>query len=65
MPRRARIDAPGAVHHIMTREIERRKIFFDDQDRDEFVGRLAGLISETQTQCFCLGLDSQPFSPFA
>jgi hypothetical protein len=24
MPRKARIDAPGAVHHIIVREIERR-----------------------------------------
>jgi hypothetical protein len=29
MPRQARIDAPGAVHHIMARGIEKRKIFFD------------------------------------
>ena len=27
MPRRARIDAPGALHHIIVRGIERRKIF--------------------------------------
>jgi REP element-mobilizing transposase RayT len=56
MPRHARIDAPGAVHHIMDRGIERRKIFFDNQDRDEFVRRLAGLIKETQTQCFAYAL---------
>jgi len=27
MPRKARIDAPGALHHIIVRGIERRKIF--------------------------------------
>jgi hypothetical protein len=27
MPRRTRIDAPGALHHIICRGIERRKIF--------------------------------------
>jgi len=28
MPRKARIDAPGALHHIIVRGIERRKIFY-------------------------------------
>jgi hypothetical protein len=40
MPRKARIDAPGALHHVMIRGIERRKIFWDDTDRDSFVDRL-------------------------
>jgi hypothetical protein len=34
MPRQARIDAPGALHHVIARGIERDKIFRDDQDRD-------------------------------
>ncbi len=56
MPRKARIDAPGAVHHIMARGIERRKIFFDDVDRDRFLDRLAGLVRETQTPCYSWAL---------
>ena len=52
MPRQARIDAPGAVHHIIVRGIERRKIFIDDQDRDNFVKRLGDLVLETKTPCF-------------
>ena len=36
MPRNARIDAPGALHHVIVRGIERRKIFNDDVDRDNF-----------------------------
>nr|CBX29705.1 unknown protein [uncultured Desulfobacterium sp.] len=28
MPRKARIDAAGALHHIIVRGIERRKIFW-------------------------------------
>ncbi len=56
MPRRARIDAPGAVHHIMARGIERRKIFLDDQDRDSFVRRLGELVNETQTLCYAWAL---------
>jgi putative transposase len=56
MPRRARIDAPGAVHHITARGIERRKIFCDDQDRETFIQRLAELVAETRTQCFAWAL---------
>ncbi len=52
MPRQARIDAPGALHHIIVRGIERRKIFYDDKDRDNFVERLGGVLSETGTPCF-------------
>ncbi|MEW6512342.1 MAG: transposase, partial [Bacteroidota bacterium] len=27
MPRQARLDAPGTLHHVIARGIERRKIF--------------------------------------
>ena len=40
MPRTARIDAPGLLHHVRARGIERRKIFRDDQDRLDFLNRL-------------------------
>lgn len=52
MPRKARIDAPGAVHHVIVRGIERRKIFWDDTDRNHFIERLSALIDESQTGCF-------------
>jgi putative transposase len=52
MPRKARIDAPGALHHIIIRGIERRRIFSDDRDRDNFIDRLGELVSDTQTFCF-------------
>ena len=52
MPRKARIDAPGALHHIIVRGIERRRIFSDDRDRDNFVDRLDDIVSDTQTFCF-------------
>jgi|GEM_PF-6859988 len=31
MLRKARIDAPGTLHHIIVMGIERRKIFYDDK----------------------------------
>ena len=33
MPRQARLDAPSVLQHVMALGIERRKIFWDDQDR--------------------------------
>ena len=33
MPRKARIDAPGALHHIIARGIARRKVFDDNADQ--------------------------------
>ncbi len=52
MPRQARLDAPGVLHHIMIRGIERRKIFINDRDRGDFLDRLAKLLPETQTACY-------------
>ena len=56
MPRKARIDAPGALHHIICRGIERTKIFRDDTDRDNFVDRLDRVVSETHTACYAWAL---------
>jgi len=47
MPRKARIDAPGAIHHIIVRGIERRKIFKDNSDRINFLDRLCKVLSKT------------------
>ena len=52
MPRKARIDAPGALQHIIIRGIERRKIFKDDTDRENFIDRLDDIITDTKTFCF-------------
>ncbi len=43
MPRLARLDAPGVLHHVMGRGIERKKIFYSDIDRNDFIDRLASL----------------------
>ena len=41
MPRQPRMDAPGALHHVMGRGIERTRVFQNDFDRADFVERLA------------------------
>jgi len=46
MPRQARLDAPGTLHHVMGRGIERTKIFQTDTDRTDFVTRLAALCQQ-------------------
>ena len=56
MPRKARIDAPGALHHIIIRGIERNKIFYDDSDRDNFLERLGLILTQTETLCFAWAL---------
>jgi hypothetical protein len=43
MPRLARLEAPGVLHHVIGRGIERKKIFANDTDRNDFIDRLAGL----------------------
>ena len=49
MPRQARLDAPGTLHHMMIRGIEGKSIFRDNRDRKEFVTRLGNLTKETGT----------------
>lgn len=39
MPRQARLDAPGTLHHVILRGIERRAIVADEEDRRQFVER--------------------------
>ncbi len=56
MPRKARIDAPGALHHVIVRGIESRKIFRSDYDRENFLKRISGLIPDTKTDCFAWAL---------
>ncbi len=52
MPRQARLDAPGVLHHIMIRGIERRKIFRNDRDREDFLERISRLLPQTETACY-------------
>jgi len=56
MPRKARIDAPGALQHVMGRGIEQRNIFQDKSDKDNCVARLGRIISDTETPCYAWAL---------
>jgi hypothetical protein len=61
MPRKARLDAPGALHHIVVRDIERRKTFNDDNDRDDFFERLSAIQEESRTSCDAWALMHEHF----
>jgi len=56
MPRKARLDAPGTLHHVMIRGIEKRKIVNDQKDRKDFVTRLGHLAKDTDTAIFAWAL---------
>jgi REP element-mobilizing transposase RayT len=56
MPRKSRIDAPGALHHIIARGIERKAVFQDDRDRDDFLERLGTNLEESRTPCYAWAL---------
>ena len=58
MPRGARLDAPGTLHHVIVRGIEKRQVVDDDDDRTDFVKRLEKLSIETKTQIFSWALMS-------
>lgn len=50
MPRKARLDIPGTLHHLMIRGIEGSNIFRDDEDRNSFINRMCTLVKETGTR---------------
>ena len=56
MPRKSRIDAPGALHHVIVRGIDRQEIFSDDIDRRNFLERLGDILTDTNTACYAWAL---------
>jgi REP element-mobilizing transposase RayT len=51
MPRKSRIDAPGALHHVIARGINRQRIFRDDPDKKNFLDRLSALLKDSGIKC--------------
>ncbi|MBN2108631.1 MAG: transposase, partial [Deltaproteobacteria bacterium] len=58
MPRGARLDAPGTLHHVMIRGIEKGRIVKNDDDRRDFVSRMGSLAKETGTAVYAWALMS-------
>jgi putative transposase len=58
MPRRARLDAPGTLHHVIIRGIEKRRIVDDRKDQGNFVSRMGQIATETDTHVYAWALMS-------
>jgi len=56
MPRGPRLDAPGTLHHVMMRGIERIRIVMDDKDRKDLMDRMGDLAVETSTAIYAWAL---------
>jgi putative transposase len=56
MPRKSRIDTPGALNHIIGRGINRQEIFSDKKDYFIFLDRLGDLLIDTKTSCYAWAL---------
>jgi hypothetical protein len=61
MPRQARLDAPGTLHHVIIRGIERKEIVKDDHDRQNFVYRMGTIALETGTLIYAWTLMTNSF----
>ena len=56
MPRKLRIEYPGAMYHVMSRGDRRERIFLDDVDRQDFIKTLAEACPKTNWQVHAYGL---------
>ena len=51
---KVKVDAPGALHHIIVRVIERARIFKDDIARNDFPDRIGAAGKGLFTLIICL-----------
>jgi hypothetical protein len=56
MPRKLRLQYPGAIYHVMNRGDRRERIFEDDEDRHRFLKTLSEACEKTgwQVHAYCL-----------
>ena len=59
MPRRRRVEYPGAIYHVMSRGDRREAIFKDDVDRQDFLKTMAESCQKTgfEVHAYCLMLN--------
>ena len=56
MPRHARLDCPGTLHHVIVRGIEQKRIVQDNKDREAFVARMGELSCELKSPIYAWSL---------
>ncbi|MCX6884535.1 MAG: hypothetical protein NTX27_05780 [Verrucomicrobia bacterium] len=49
MPRKLRLEYPGAIHHVMSRGDQRQDIFLDEVDQHDFIKTLEWTQNELAT----------------
>jgi REP element-mobilizing transposase RayT len=56
MPRKLRVEFPGAIYHVMSRGDRREDILRDDVDRQDFLKTLAETCQKTgfEVHAYCL-----------
>jgi len=55
MPRKSRIDTPGAIHQVIGKGISRQGIFSDKKGYEDFLIRFGNILQETNTSCYAWG----------
>jgi hypothetical protein len=50
VPKQARLDAPGTLHHVMAHGIERRNIFLGQRDYGDFLRRVEEAVGPPRGQ---------------
>jgi putative transposase len=61
MPRQKRLNIPGSIYHVISRGIERRKVFLNDKDRENFLLRFAVSLEKSEFQCYAWALTPNHF----
>jgi putative transposase len=56
MPRKARLDAPGTLHHVIVRGIEGRNIVDHRPDREDLLSRIGDIALKTETCIYAWAL---------
>jgi putative transposase len=61
MPRQPRLDAPGTLHHVIGRGISGVKILGNKKDREDFLERVADLVSNDALRVYAWAMMSTHF----
>jgi len=61
MPRQARIDYPGAFHHVIVRGIQEKYIFKEEYDKKELYTRLKNILEKSNLQIYAWSIMSNHF----
>ena len=61
MPRTGRLHIPGGCYHVMGRGLERRRIFNQADDKNDFLERLGNILAQTDVQCLAWAIMSNHY----